>query len=109
MGVCVIVITALLLFTLSQDVASYPMQDSSAPLPNEQMVKGVITPNMDTRMRLYLLSWLQNLGALSNERIKAKRTCLLNAGLSHSCDYKDALAAIDEGMYLGSDNTPGKK
>lgn len=43
------------------------------------------------------------------EIFRAKRTCRLNAGLSHSCDYKDTLDAIHEGMYLGSDMTPGKK
>lgn len=40
---------------------------------------------------------------------RKKRTCLINAGLSHSCDYKNALAAIDEGHFFNSDQTPGKK
>jgi len=40
---------------------------------------------------------------------RAKRTCFVNAGLSHSCDYKNALAAVDEGRFFTSDQSPGKK
>jgi len=98
--------------------ASYPVQEQSEgqqPLPINQEIVGMgrdglqLSPAEARAMRLYLLSWLQNLGSMNNDRVKAKRTCLLNAGLSHSCDYKDTLAAIDEGYFLGSDQTPGKK
>jgi len=112
--------TTLFLTFLSLGV-SHPLQDpndAGSPLvqPNREMeIKEPLylpQPNFDARMRLYLLSWLQNTGALQNipsDRMRAKRTCRLNAGLSHSCDYKDTLDAIHEGMYLGSDMTPGKK
>jgi hypothetical protein len=117
-GVIFFIVLAITLATFSLNVASYPMQqdpnDGSLQLQgnsNDMVVGNDQLPLMENNraMRLYLLSWLQNLGALQNERIRTKKTCLINAGLSHSCDYKDALNAIAEGKYLGSENTPGKK
>lgn len=38
-----------------------------------------------------------------------KRTCYFNAGLSHGCDYKELLRALDESTYWNSDLTPGRR
>nr|UES72866.1 calcitonin A [Carausius morosus] len=38
-----------------------------------------------------------------------KRTCYVNAGLSHGCDYKDVIRAIDEEKYWRSVNSPGRR
>jgi len=108
-------LAVLALATLSVEVASYPMQDSNGVSNPEVLPKGPLVLPESNRSRaikqLLLLSLLEKLGAASNnnDRTRVKKTCLLNAGLSHSCDYRDALAAIEENVYLGSDLTPGKK
>ncbi|CAG7727123.1 unnamed protein product [Allacma fusca] len=113
--ICIFTVAVIALATLSVEVASFPMQDSNGgPLSGslEPAHKGTIgIPDNRSRafMQLYLLSLLEKLGTVPNERTRIKKTCLLNAGLSHSCDYRDALAAIDEGNYLGSELTPGRK
>nr|QBX89032.1 diuretic hormone 31 [Nephrops norvegicus] len=38
-----------------------------------------------------------------------KRTCYLNAGLSHGCDYKDLVGATAEKNYWDSLSSPGRK
>ncbi|XP_037070926.1 uncharacterized protein LOC119092068 [Pollicipes pollicipes] len=42
-------------------------------------------------------------------RTQQKRTCLFNGGMSHSCDYKDAVGAMDEDMFYNSLSSPGKR
>jgi len=104
-----VLVLALTVASFCHGVVSYPMQEvNEAPAVNENM-NNLPQSNLDARMRLYLLNWLHNVGALQADRVKAKRTCRLNAGLSHSCDYKDTLDAVHEGLYFGSDMTPGKK
>lgn len=38
-----------------------------------------------------------------------KRTCYINAGLSHGCDYKDLVGAMAEKNYWDSLNSPGRR
>lgn len=38
-----------------------------------------------------------------------KRTCLMNAGLSHSCDYSEMSKAGDQLRYLTSGLSPGRR
>jgi len=38
-----------------------------------------------------------------------KRTCYFNAGLSHNCDYKELVGAVDEANYWSSELTPGRR
>ncbi|XP_046632646.1 uncharacterized protein LOC124312182 [Daphnia pulicaria] len=38
-----------------------------------------------------------------------KRTCYFNAGMSHSCDYKELLQSADDANHWSSEHTPGKR
>lgn len=38
-----------------------------------------------------------------------KRTCYINAGLSHGCDYKDLVGAMAEKSYWDSLSSPGRR
>jgi len=38
-----------------------------------------------------------------------KRTCYFNAGMSHNCDYKELVGAVDEANYWSSELTPGRR
>jgi len=122
---CVFFAMAFTIISLvSREVASYPMAESAANdgpyaalpaplqsnnLPDANLKDLQFSQMLKDRVRLYqLLSWLQNTG-YPVERLRIKKSCLINAGLSHACDYKDTLDAIHEGLYLGSDQTPGRK
>ncbi|CAL8115282.1 unnamed protein product [Orchesella dallaii] len=120
-----IAVTFTIFSLVSREVASYPMLEVAAnngpyaavgipqPNPDANIKDFQLSPAaqnaFDNRMRLYLLSWLQNVGYPMDRLKVKKRTCMINAGLSHACDYKDTLDAIHEGLYLGSDQTPGRK
>ncbi|CAG0886134.1 unnamed protein product [Cyprideis torosa] len=41
--------------------------------------------------------------------VNRKRTCLFNGGMSHSCDYKDAINANQQSKYWNSMGSPGRK
>lgn len=38
-----------------------------------------------------------------------KRTCYFNAGMSHSCDYKEVLKSVDDANYWSNEYTPGRR
>nr|CAH0099014.1 unnamed protein product [Daphnia galeata] len=38
-----------------------------------------------------------------------KRTCYFNAGMSHSCDYKELLQSVEDVNHWSSEHTPGRR
>ena len=44
-----------------------------------------------------------------NHGMHRKRTCLINGGLSHGCDYKDLMGAMEESNYWNSALSPGRR
>ena len=60
-------------------------------------------------MALLLLQRLMSMQSAGNVEPPRKRTCYFNAGLSHSCDYKELVGAVDEANYWSSELTPGRR
>lgn len=38
-----------------------------------------------------------------------KRTCYINAGMTHNCDFKDLLSAMNARRFWESQHSPGRK
>ncbi|XP_022240750.1 uncharacterized protein LOC111085612 [Limulus polyphemus] len=57
------------------------------------------------------LSYMKNMIHDLDSRLEnlQKRTCFLNAGMSHSCDYRDLVSAVDEQKFWASENSPGRR
>lgn len=64
-----------------------------------------------SRRRVELICSCRSLGGGTRLTLEPfrKRTCYINAGLSHGCDYKDLVGAMAEKSYWDSLSSPGRR
>ncbi|XP_076304325.1 uncharacterized protein LOC143222153 [Tachypleus tridentatus] len=94
-GVKMLLCLGLIVATLAFETTDYEFEKS---------LKGIIA-------RRKSLSYIKNMLRDLDARLEKlqKRTCFLNAGMSHSCDYKDLVSAVDEQKFWSSEHSPGKR
>jgi len=115
-----------LLFSLNNAQSFNQMEGEDSPQPLEQMPyasadglfdrpsKPVAYPANPEAFQRYLV-WKKVINALRTpagnppSQPMKKRMCLINAGMSHGCDYKDLMGAMRESNFWNSASSPGKR
>merc|ERR1711915_889101 len=73
---------------------------------NAELISRLITQNLEKSQESGTTG-TQNYGIL-RPRLRRGLDCIINAGLSHNCDYRDAIGAVEESQYWGY-SSPGKR
>ncbi|XP_042884159.1 uncharacterized protein LOC122260814 isoform X2 [Penaeus japonicus] len=106
--VCFMFTVLLTLTGLSLSAHVQPVQDSDLSTVPERLREFLLIRRLINN--LHAAEAGQEIPAVVEDptRIR-KRTCYINAGLSHGCDYKDLVGAMAEKSYWDSLSSPGRR
>ncbi|KAK8721787.1 hypothetical protein OTU49_012572 [Cherax quadricarinatus] len=96
---CLMLMTSLLMLSMGHTIQESEMIDLPQRLQELLLIRRLIN-NMNAAEAAMTRD--------SQPDVK-KRTCYINAGLSHGCDYKDLVGAMAEKNYWDSLNSPGRR